>query len=240
MGCDIHVYVEKKIGDTWFPITPLEHNPDYEEQYGDSAWNHPLRLNHYSYDIGRNYRVFAMLAGVRNGIGFASVKTGEPITPISQPRGLPNDVSPEVKTESDEWGCDGHDHSWLTLAELDAVPWKQNQVRLCGFVDPREFQQYEEKGEPDTWSYPLDRRGYHAVTNDEMRELIATHELDKPESEWSRTTIGGTLYLTEVAWSHTWADVAEELLASMEKLRVAGAAEGFEPDQLRYVFWFDN
>jgi len=164
----------------------------------------------------------------------------EPITPIAEPRGLPENVSAEVKAESDEWGIDGHSHSWLTLAELDAVPWQKNLVRLCGFVDPREFQEYEKAGEPGTWTYSLDRRGYSEVTNDEMRELIATRELDEPENEWSRTTIGGTLYLTEVAWSHTWAEVATELLASMEKLRVAGAAEGFEPDQLRYVFWFDN
>jgi hypothetical protein len=240
MGCDIHIYVEKKIGDTWFPITPLEHNPDYEEKYGDSAWNHPLRLNHYNYDVGRNYRVFSMLAGVRNGIGFASIKTGEPITPIADPRGLPEDVSAEVKAESDEWGVDGHSHSWLTLAELDAVPWQTNLIRLCGFVDPRQFQEYEERGEPGSWGHPLDPRGFRQVTNDEMRELIAKNDLELPESEWHSTTIGGTLYLTEVAWSHTWAEVATELLASMEKLRVAGAAEGFEPDQLRYTFWFDN
>ncbi len=34
------------------------------------------------------------------------------------PKGLPDNVSIEVKTESDEWGIDGHSHSFLTLKEL--------------------------------------------------------------------------------------------------------------------------
>ena len=52
--------------------------------------------------IGRCYSLFALLANVRN---YAE------ITPISNPRGLPNDVSEIVKEMSDQWGCDGHSHS---------------------------------------------------------------------------------------------------------------------------------
>jgi hypothetical protein len=242
MGCDIHIYVEKKIGDTWFPIAPPEHNSYYEpgdEQEG-GPYNRPLLLNHDTYDVGRNYRVFAMLAGVRNGIGFASVKTGEPITPISKPRGLPQDVSVEVREISNDWGPDGHSHSWLTLAELDTVPWKSNKVHLSGFVDAREFRTFEEMGEPDNWSYPLSRQGFTEVSADELRALAIEHGIEEPKNPWSPARINGVLYLTEVHWTRTWAEIASELLASMEKLRVAGTAEGFTPDQLRYVFWFDN
>jgi hypothetical protein len=243
MGCDIHMYAEKKIGDTWYPFTPPEHNKWYEpgdEKEGGPA-SRPLALNHD--DViweDRNYRVFSMLAGVRNGIGFASVKTGEPITPISKPRGVPEDVSAEVKTEIDEWGCDGHSHSWLTLKELEAVPWDHRLIRQCGHVDARQFQTYEKDGEPDSWGQPLSFRGLQVVTNDEMRELIAAHGIEVPEDSWHDSKINGVAYLTEVAWSHTWAEVARGLLASMANLKIAGAAEGFEPDQLRYIFFFDN
>lgn len=42
----------------------------------------------HKYEMNRHYQLFAMLAGVRNGTGFAGVKTGEPVKPISEPRGV--------------------------------------------------------------------------------------------------------------------------------------------------------
>lgn len=76
----------------------------------------------------RDYRTFAILADVRNGSG---------ITPLSQPRGLPDDVSvdgdhmlaphnPELKgledfeREAGRWMGD-HSHSWFLLSELKSV-----------------------------------------------------------------------------------------------------------------------
>jgi hypothetical protein len=51
----------------------------------------------------RNYARFAALAGVR-GEGPA-------------PRGIPGDVSETTQYLIDEWGEDGHSHSWLELDE---------------------------------------------------------------------------------------------------------------------------
>jgi hypothetical protein len=42
----------------------------------------------------RNYSLFALLANVRNSAG---------VKPISEPRGLPEDVSEIVKKISDQW-----------------------------------------------------------------------------------------------------------------------------------------
>lgn len=39
----------------------------------------------------RHYQLFAVLAGVRNGHGFAGTPTGDEVTPIAAPRGLPDD-----------------------------------------------------------------------------------------------------------------------------------------------------
>ena len=43
------------------------------------------------YEEGRHYQLFAALAGVRNGFGFAGCVTGEPVEPIAKGRGLPED-----------------------------------------------------------------------------------------------------------------------------------------------------
>ncbi len=88
-----------------------------------------LRLEHEWYP-GRNYNEFAILANVRNGRGFAGIKTGEGFNPIADPKGLPKDVSDDVASDSRAYGSDGHSHSWLTLKELIATPeyWDQKTV----------------------------------------------------------------------------------------------------------------
>lgn len=245
MGCDIHIYVEKKIGDTWYPITPPSHNQYYEpgDEEEGGPFSRPLILNHDAYDIGRNYATFAMLANVRNGYGFAGVKTGEPITPISEPRGLPEDVCAEIREISDDWDVDAHSHSYFTLAELDAVPWTSNAIDRCGWVDAIQFQVWEEKGEPEQWCGDMTGESVVKIPIDEMQAMLALEgaEITPPKNPYFGTaTLNGTAFITLVEWSNTWADVAGGLLASMEKLRAAGEAEGYDPSQLRYVFFFDN
>lgn len=114
MGCDIHLYVEKledgswKSADKWMPI-PEDEREDYRDltetiEYGTRLYN------------GRNYALFAVLGNVRN---YWRIK------PIDEPRGLPVDCSPQVRTESDYWDSDGHSHSWFTLEELQSFDWTQ-------------------------------------------------------------------------------------------------------------------
>src|SRR5690242_3365923 len=59
---------------------------------------------------------YAFLAGVRNVWG---------LTPISQPRGLPADLSAAARALYGEPGrrAAWHSASWLTLAELDAFDY---------------------------------------------------------------------------------------------------------------------
>lgn len=54
-------------------------------------------------DRDRNYDRFGALAGVR-GLG-------------PPQRGLPDDISETAKNESEEWGSDGHSHSWIPLKD---------------------------------------------------------------------------------------------------------------------------
>lgn len=63
----------------------------------------------------RDYSLFAFLAGVRNYSG---------VDPISEPRGLPGDLSDEVAEEWDD-GFNYHSASWLSLEELLAFDYDQ-------------------------------------------------------------------------------------------------------------------
>jgi len=69
----------------------------------------------------QSYRLFGWLADVRN---YSEVQ------PLSQPRGLPADVSDGVKQKHEGfWELNGHSHSWLSLDEL--------LLELAGGVESR-------------------------------------------------------------------------------------------------------
>lgn len=73
-----------------------------EKKVGD-RWVMVDRL-HYSHPTTRrNYERFAALAGVR-GDG-------------PEPKGIPPDVSESTKLYIEEWGVDGHTHSFLDLVD---------------------------------------------------------------------------------------------------------------------------
>lgn len=61
----------------------------------------------------RNYKRFASLAGVR-GDG-------------PEPRGLPDDISESSQLFVDEFGEDGHSHSWLPIKEAAYIFSKTSQ-----------------------------------------------------------------------------------------------------------------
>lgn len=126
MGTDIHMFAEVRSDGRWKKVGWVFDDGD------GGMTDHP-------YD-GRNYRLFAALAGVRNGYG-------EAVTPISTPRGLPADVSPEVQSESHD---DDYSHSWLLLSELLAYDW--NQVVEPFIVDhswARTLEALRRRGGPD-------------------------------------------------------------------------------------------
>lgn len=63
-------------------------------------------------NIDRNYQLFSKMAGVRN---YRSIDA------ISEPKGLPNDISMLTLLDVKSWGSDGHSHSYLTAYELDIL-----------------------------------------------------------------------------------------------------------------------
>lgn len=72
----------------------------------------------------RNYTTFSILAGVRSSFN---------VKPISEPKGIPEDASEEAKASIEEWGEDGHSHSYLTLKEIetfDLNEYKKTKVKV--------------------------------------------------------------------------------------------------------------
>lgn len=107
MGCDIHMYCEYKHKHgqekpKWVSADHYRVNPHYGVYEDESQWE-VIHL----YD-DRWYRLFGILAGVRD----------YEVKPIAEQRGIPSDCCKEIKKECDDYGCDGHSHSYLTLKEL--------------------------------------------------------------------------------------------------------------------------
>jgi len=118
------------------------------EVYRDGGWH----LADVDLPENRNYVSFAVLADVRNGFGFAGYDTGDTISPISLPRGLPDDMSPELlermQARGDRWIWMGeHSQSWVTLAELLSYDLDQ-PIILRGMVHPDEVERCRRTGEP--------------------------------------------------------------------------------------------
>lgn len=69
--------------------------------------------------VSRWYALFAKMAGVRD---YANA------TPISAPKGMPEDVTKLTRIDCEYLGIDGHSHSWLGLDELMQLEdWLKDQ-----------------------------------------------------------------------------------------------------------------
>lgn len=100
MGCDIHMVLEKRVVvdgvEGWIGMHDFPTTPD------------PKEGNHYQKQwwgvTGRNYALFAALAGVR-GDG-------------PNPKGMPSDASELAHYLSNGCGTDGHSHSFCSIQEF--------------------------------------------------------------------------------------------------------------------------
>lgn len=99
MGCDIHLYKERRVNGAW--VTADE---GWKDEYGEGVEDVPWRGRFTT----RDYNLFGFLAkGVRSEHEFSFM-----------PRGLPINACPQVATVARAWGEDGHSHSYLTISEL--------------------------------------------------------------------------------------------------------------------------
>lgn len=141
MGCDIHFFAEVKKKKNlidwlmfwkkkqWRNIDKWTKNKYFEEENDGSEPEFEITRENRFYSGGRNYNLFCALCGVRS-----NCFENEPPF-ISEPKGLPNDVSKEVMIESDRYGSDGHSHNWNTLKELKEFDWSSYGETTKGFLD---------------------------------------------------------------------------------------------------------
>lgn len=141
MGCDIHMYVEykRKNENVW-------KTGDYFVKGG--VWAEDDGYARKELHGSRNYTLFTTLAGVRD--------YGEGNSIVSEPRGLPVDVSDYVKQESDRWDGDGHTHSWLTLKELKDFQATGPKINYSGIISPEQARQLDDENiTPNSWCQGL-------------------------------------------------------------------------------------
>lgn len=218
MGCDIHVHVERKIDGVWTycpnELAPVDgfytdficKKPESERQPNDEYWNRR------TWDPGRNYMLFGILAGVRN----------RDVTPLSDRRGVPEDSCREIK-EAEEDG-DGHSHSYLTAAEL--LKAKESTCLMTGFFDTKGYIQYKETGQPDQWFSKYQLFGREVISNEEMDRRVENIAFS-----------GSEKYITEVIWEFPYKESAPHFWNTIVP---ALADLDPDPENVRMVFWFDN
>lgn len=84
------------------------------------------KWHHYSErNVPRDYELFEKMAGVR----------GAPENAISIPRGLPDTATEMTVFAVDDYGIDGHSHSWLNSDEIfELETWLEEKINVRGMT----------------------------------------------------------------------------------------------------------
>lgn len=143
-----------------------------------------------NYEQNRDYQLFAVLANVRNGYGFAGVPTGEPVKPIAAQRGLPVDfvmvddshplrvlehMDPRRRKYHEEgepvevWMGD-HSHSWLTGAEMLAWFNTAPQVVKTGILSRHTYESWDRKSTPEAYCGGVSGRDVILINDNEIEK----------------------------------------------------------------------
>lgn len=216
MGTDIHgVWQAQNAGGEWEDIP------------------HPLGWDHQ-----RNYQLFAVLAGVRNGRGFTGVLFGEAVTPIAEPRGLPDGFvvdhgmqHPTMIEALHPWGAEycrkypedgihewmgSDDFSWLTVDEMLAWYETAPTVRRCGVMSVKDYRTWDRAGAPRDYCGGISGRG-----------IITCEESQIPDTP-NATHV-------RVWWSVRLADDLRHFFDVVKEMK-----DKYPGQQVRFVFGFDS
>jgi hypothetical protein len=230
MGCDIHLFVETResASEPWRPVRvtiACGWCKDGSGRDGKPCYFCKGTQLEGGYQ-DRNYDTFAILANVRNGRGFAGCDTGDGFIPISEPRGLPADLSSalrQLREDSEkledeahdahyekckaDFGCGwfgDHSHSWLSLRELLACDWSRT-TKHRGMVSLGHWIKMREAGKAKPESYcggasgPMVREVSETVA-DALRPCVKfsgdDHFEKLVEANWTREALSAWRNLT--------------------------------------------
>lgn len=196
MGTDIFMHAERRVNGRWHLV--MDGAPT------DGRLDAPVDL----YDR-RNYNLFAILADVTNVPAGTPEPQGTHYEPIAPRRGVPNDVSEELRVL---WAAEGaRDRaSWYLLRELLEFDWYGKTVRKHAWVGPELAAAYE--------------RGY--ATSPYLWQWL--QDIPGSDESWMRGNV-------PVTWVETYADSA----GSDFMQGVLGRLRGYgDPEGVRIVFSF--
>lgn len=161
MGCDIHMYVERKVNGKWCNADYFVSNPDWEPD----EWGRAPKEKFYHVPLydGRNYALFATLANVRN---YGNTDY------ISEPKDLPDDASEFVKSEWETWEFDGHSASWLTLQELLKFHEERHPLKRRGMLSPEQQEALDDGILPEHWCQGTNQSGYEFREWEEDNDIL--------------------------------------------------------------------
>jgi hypothetical protein len=290
MGTDIHMFVERRrVDGTWELIKKIPPRPCSRCRYDDYAHCDQVvaegksalcvmrkghdpgyhmacyRCGGSGEDVtaysGRNYDLFAILANVRNGSGFAGCDTGDGFVSMvdlgagagdlgddgRHQRGVPDDMSaelrriydgvtanetdPDVDDDYDDWLGD-HSFSWVTMREAIDYDYSRS-TKHRGVVDANEYRQWVAAGRIGP---PSDYSGGVSGpgvrhVTNEEMDTILASGVELPIGVFDRTSI-----YTSVEWSETYREsVGDDWFRFLDALTPLG-----RPDDLRLVFGFDS
>lgn len=262
MGCDIHICLEVHKDGKWVPLVRMIPNKWYDAEHekmalaeGRDYWE-TQETQDTVYE-GRNYDLFAILADVRNGRGFAGCDTGNGFLPIAFPKGIPSDAHPDTVEFLNSFGCDGHSHSWHTLEAFEKYNWDMT-AKHRGWVGVIEYAIFKQLGHPTSWSGGVSGQSIHHVPVDEMEPLYQKHkEFLDPIAKSFTESGGGVAFMlderisgmpeelkglhTQVQWESSYRESAGSFLThSLPRLRQLAQEEGVGPSDVRMLFFFDN
>ena len=226
MGTDIHMYAETRRNKQWTKVGEVFKDNWYNANKPESRWNKPYTDHPYD---DRNYDLFAILANVRNGHGFAGCRTSNGFNPIAEPKGLPNDVTPEVQDELRDW--DGHSYSWFSLKELKEYDWEQ-MVTHVGVLSEDQYKEMKETGEhPSSWCGSCCGGDIVTVDSSTMDKILnKTMDRDSNVKYYVQTEFPAETY------KDCCYNFVEKTIPELEAL----VPENGTDEDVRILFCFDN
>lgn len=243
MGTDIHMAIEVRRAGKWCwvpgAIPCMDCNGTKRVKFGDRAeedcycvryahrGRHEGRMHGYH---DRNYDAFGIIANVRNGT------CGEETPFISEARGLPDDISAELKAANEapyelpdgndnpaHFSLGDHSFTSVTLAELLAFNWDDRGGREAT-INADQYAKWDKKSALDSycaWS---------------SGETVSMSEADE------RITAGKSEgYNVRAKWGESLAEMAGNFHSKfIPELVAISEREGVPATDVRIVFGFDS
>lgn len=221
MGTDMNIYAEQYINERWQFIGEMREDISYGSDLAHQKTYHPKDL----YDT-RNYGLFAILADVRNDEGYEC---------IAPRRGIPHDLSPEIKSYFETFQSTESSTTWLPQDEKQRAAWiayDQDMELRPGWLTLEELVNFDWRGKRIQRYGRVDERVAHLFHPDrgfpfrEWPEGIPCGYSRMPK--WSDAC--------NASWTETYAEaVGSDFLELLDTFsRQYGMSKG-----IRFVFWFN-